>query len=826
MPASPPRQPAHPARRARPRAAALLGAALLVLAACDTPAEKAEAHYQRALALVAAGDAPRAAIEFRNVFRLDAGHAAARLAYARLLRDRGDGAEAMNQLQRLVEQQPGNLEGQRALAELALEAGDADTAAMAAAEAWGIAPADPGVRALKAAVDFRKGGAERAAAVEMARAVVTEDPGQVPAQMVLVADRLAADAPAEALAQIDEALAHAPGDQGLHLARLATLDVLGDEDGLGAELGRMAGLFPENGAVRAALVDWHLDRGDTDAAEAVLRTTLPKPGAAADPGPALTLVRFLGETRGPDAARAELDRQIAAAADPAPFRRARAALDFAAGDAEAAIAAMRALVADAPPSDARRDLEAGLAGMLAETGQADEALVLVDAVLEGDRDHVGALKLRAKLALDGDRPEAAVQDMRTALSQAPDDPEALTIMALAYERQGARELAGEQLSRAVEASDRGPAESLRFAGFLMQDDRTGPAEAVVVDALRRVPDDPDLLAMLGEIHLARRDWDRAGQVAALLKQAEDPEAQAKGAAIEARRLAGEGRTDETLALLESLAGDGRDTAAMAALVRARVEAGDAAGARTYLEGVLRTEPENPAARLLRAGLDARASEAAAAEAGYRAVTADTPGYPPGWRALAGFLAATGRGTEAAAALDAGLEANPGDGELMFARAGIAEAAGDREGAIALYEALYARDPGAPVVANNLASLIATSRRDPASLERAFDIARRLRGSDLPPFQDTYGWLLHLRGDPGQALDYLGPAAEALPGNAEVQFHRAEAEFALGRLAEARASYDRALAAAAAGSPLAEAETARSRIAAIAAGAPAAPLDGG
>ena len=447
-------------------------------------------------------------------------------------------------------------------------------------------------------------------------------------------------------------------------------------------------------------------------------------------------------------------------------------------------------------------------------------------MLEGDRDHVGALKLRAKLALDGDRPEAAVQDMRTALSQAPDDPEALTIMALAYERQGARELAGEQLSRAVEASDRGPAESLRFAGFLMQDDRTGPAEAVVVDALRRVPDDPDLLAMLGEIHLARRDWDRAGQVAALLKQAEDPEAQAKGAAIEARRLAGEGRTDETLALLEFLAGDGRDTAAMAALVRARVEAGDAAGARTYLEGVLRTEPENPAARLLRAGLDARASEAAAAEAGYRAVTADTPGYPPGWRALAGFLAATGRGTEAAAALDAGLEANPGDGELMFARAGIAEAAGDREGAIALYEALYARDPGAPVVANNLASLIATSRRDPASLERAFDIARRLRGSDLPPFQDTYGWLLHLRGDPGQALDYLGPAAEALPGNAEVQFHRAEAEFALGRLAEARASYDRALAAAAAGSPLAEAETARSRIAAIAAGAPAAPLDGG
>ncbi|HVH02941.1 MAG TPA: tetratricopeptide repeat protein, partial [Amaricoccus sp.] len=813
-------------------AGALLLAALLALAACDSPAEKAEAHYQRALALVAEGDAPRAMIEFRNALRIDAEHPGARLAFARLLVDRGDPAGAMSQLERLVEHDRKNLEAQRMLADLALEAGDSDTAATAVTEAFAIAPADPAVRALKAAVDFRKGGADRAAAVAMAAQVVAEDPAAVPAQLVLVADRLAAGAPEAALALLDAALVHTPGDEGLHLARLATLDVLGDAAGTGAELSRMAGLFPENAAVRAALVDWHRGRGETEAAEAVLRAALPPmpaadgipdgaaDGAAAvDPGPALTLVRFLAEARGPEAARAELDRQIAAAADPLPFRRARAALDFAAGDTAAAIAAMRALIAGAAASDATRALETGLAGMLAATGEAAEAQRLVDAVLAADRDQVGALKLRAKLALDADRPEAAVQDMRTALAQAPGDPEALTVMALAYERQGARELAGEQLARAVEAADRAPAESLRYAGFLMQDERTGPAEAVVVDALRRAPDDPDLLQMLGEIQLARRDWARAGQVAALLQGSDDPAVRATGAALEARRLAGQGRTDETLALLEALAGDGGDAAALAALVRARLEAGDAAGARASLAGVLRDDPANPPARLLLAGLDARDGDAAAAEAGYRGLVAGAPGFVPGWRALADLLAATGRGAEAAATLDAGLEANPGDGDLMFARAGIAEAAGDREGAIALYEALYARDTGAPVVANNLASLIATTRGDPASVERAFGIARRLRGSDVPPFQDTYGWLLHLRGDPGQALDYLAPAAEAMPGNAEVQFHRAEAEFALERLEAAKTSYDRALAAAAAGSPLPEAATARSRLAAIAAAAP-------
>lgn len=129
-----------------------------------------------------------------------------------------------------------------------------------------------------------------------------------------------------------------------------------------------------------------------------------------------------------------------------------------------------------------------------------------------------------------------------------------------------------------------------------------------------------------------------------------------------------------------------------------------------------------------------------------------------------------------------------------------------------------------MVANNLASLLATYRDDPASLDRAFTIARRLRASDMPFFQDTYGWILHRRGDDIQALTYLAPAAEALPDNALVQFHLAEAQAALGRTAAARAAYLQALAAAEAGSPLPQADTARQKLATLgpAPSAPASP----
>ena len=802
----------------RPAGRLLLLLAALSLAGCDTAEQRAEKHYQRGVALLAEGETDRALVEFRNVFRLNGAHIPARLDYARVMRARGETREAIGQYLRVAEQDPTNLESQRAVAEMALMSQDFATAEEHAAEAWLLAPKDPAVRALKATLDYRH-PETRAAAVAMARGVLGEAPDNVAASMVLIADRMNAGAPAEALPLVDAALATAPKDEGLRLARLTALERLGDTAGAGEELRHMAELFPDDPGVRQALIQWYLREKDPDGAEAVLRAA-----AARDPANAqgeLTVVRFLLEVRGGAAARAELERDIAAAGaagrDPRPFQRVLAGLDFSEGRTDQAIAALVALLRGAEPSDATRDLQVALAQMRAATGQPAEASALLASVLEADPNHVEALKLRARLAIEADRPDQAIQDMRTAAASAPRDPEIMTIMALAHERAGSRELAGERLALAVEMSGQAPAESLRYARFLMRDGRVGPAEGVVTDALRRAPNDPDLLALLGEIHLQRQDWARTGQVADLLDQAAagDPEITAEATRLRAASLRGQGRTGEMIAALQGLAGSegtGTDGAAVARLAEGYVAAGDLAGARTYLGDLLEREPGNLSARLTLAGLDQMEGRTAEAEAGFRAVIAAAPALPQARQALFALLAAEGRTAEAEAALEEGLAAAPDSATLLFSKAGLLEGKGDVEGAIAIYETLYARDSGSPVLANNLASLLASYRDDPASLERAFAIARRLRGSDVPYYQDTYGWILHRRGDEAEALRYLGPAAAALPENALTQFHLAETERALGQRAEAAASYRRALAAAAAGSPLPDAETARQRLA--------------
>jgi len=110
--------------------------------------------------------------------------------------------------------------------------------------------------------------------------------------------------------------------------------------------------------------------------------------------------------------------------------------------------------------------------------------------------------------------------------------------------------------------------------------------------------------------------------------------------------------------------------------------------------------------------------------------------------------------------------------------------------IEIYESLYERNSDSVVVANNLASLLATYRTDDASLERAWTIARRFRDVEIPAMQDTYGWIAHRRGDSEEAVSYLEAAATALQNDAIVQYHLGVVYMELAQTTKALAQFQR------------------------------------
>lgn len=142
-------------------------------------------------------------------------------------------------------------------------------------------------------------------------------------------------------------------------------------------------------------------------------------------------------------------------------------------------------------------------------------------------------------------------------------------------------------------------------------------------------------------------------------------------------------------------------------------------------------------------------------------------------------------------IDAGLVHLPENADLLQSKAFVSERQGDVDGAIAIYEMLYAADSNNLLTANNLGSLLASTRTDPESIERAWIVSRRLAGNPLPAFQDTVGWISFLRGDMKTAIENLQSAANGLPGDPTVAYHLGRAYAATEQHDAAMAEYARA-----------------------------------
>lgn len=775
--------------------------AVFSLAGCKSAKEKAEDYYQSGLALLKQGDEDRAMVEFRNVFKYDGFHKDARKTYADVLRKEGNLAEAYSQYLRLIEQYPDTAEVRKILAEMAIDSNDWTEAERHGRAALQLAPQDPAVQAIGLALDYRAAvmaddEAGRAKIADEARALLATLPDSRVLHRIVIDRLISGPDPMAAMPEIDAALKADPKSLEFQMTKFRLLAKSGDVQGTGDQLKLMVDLFPDVAQVKGALIGWFMSQKDYDGAEAFLRKQ------AGDPtGPTvdhLALIQFLKTSRGPDAARAELQALVKANAgmpNADLYASLLAALDFEAGKKDEAIATMQAVVKAAKPSDQTRNIKDALAGMMDQTGNRVGARALVEEVLAEDPSNVAALKLRARWFIQDDKAGDAVADLRTALDQSPRDPEIATLLASAYERDGSLDLAGDQLAKAVEMSGSAPAESLRYAAFLMRQGKGGKVvEAVLTNARQVSPNNPEILRVLAEYYIKDSQWTRAQEIVDALAALNLPERQTRQRELAAAILLGQNRLDESLALLQAqVAGGDQSSSAVMTIVQAEVRSGKTAEARAYLDELLAKSPQSHDLRMISASLDAMIGQTDRAVATYRALIAENPADEQPVKMLYELLAGAGKTEDAAAVLDAGIAAQPKSFNLRWAKAVALEAAGRIDDAIAIYEQLYAEDSSNTVVANNLASLIASWRDDDASLARAEIIARRLRGLQVPGYQDTFGWIAFRRGNMDEALSHLEPAARGLPGDALTQFHLGMLYDKLGRSADAARQLELALA---------------------------------
>ncbi len=776
----------------------ILIVAVMALAACDTAEERAEEHFEAAVALLDDGDVERAIVEFRNVFQLNPDHIEARQAFGQLMLNEGNTSAAYTNFLRVVEQQPDNIHSRLQLAEMAILRQNWEEARRHG-EVVIQAQADTvESRILNMALNFERAASEEdeprlRELTREAEGLYVEDPESEILMRILVEGYSREQEPDKALTVIDDYLERQPLDPRMNTLKLQILSRQDKTEEAEAHLRVMIERFPENERLKEALLRIMVASGRPDDAEAYLRELAAEATDEARSDRILAIVTFIRQRDGVEAAIAELDTVIAENEDNSVFKALKDSLLFDDGQRDEGIALMQEALDGQEPNDQTNRLRVSLAKMLEATGNETGARAMVGEVIEADSSNTEALKMQARWIIAEDRAEEAVAMLRRVLDQDPDDSEAMMLMSDAHARNGNSELARDLLSLAVEASENGRVESLRFAQALLADESYRPAEDVLVQALRQTPGDFALLDLLAQVYLGMEDYSRATGVEEAIRRIDTPRARRAADGLRVAILARREGRDQATAFLEDLAGgDNASLTARVNLLRARLNGGDTEGALNLANDILAENPDNPVLKLIVANTQLSLQNYPEAEAILRDVIDNHDGNDRIWIQLLRVIGAQGKTEEVAALTDEGLERFPNSARLKWAHASRLELLGDIDGAIAVYEDLYAQNSNTIIVANNLASLLATYRDDQESLDRAWTVARRLRGSEVAPFQDTYGWIAFRRGDLEEALRHLEPAARTLSSDPIVQFHYATALEAAERPSEALEQFRRVL----------------------------------
>ncbi|MEL0438419.1 tetratricopeptide repeat protein [Phycobacter sp. K97] len=768
------------------------------LAACQSSEERAEAYYQSALELLEEGDVERALIELRNVFDNNTLHREARRLYADLVLESGNVREAYGQYLRLVEQYPDAIDVRRLLAEIALDLNNFSEVTRHGTALYEAAPDVPEHQALMIFINYRdarqrQNNVDAGQEVEKAEALLDEHPKLSTALRILVDWHATSPSPMRAIPYLDRLLELYPDSQPLHMARLAVLQRAGETEEIGKQLHWLYERFPEDSVIADQLVLWYRAKRDFDTLETFLRDR-----AGDFDGPIaghIAVVELLAQTRGRDAALAELNSLAEANGDTDLSRRyalQAALLEFNAGEREQAIATMSRIVEEAEQVDLINEARISLSRMKAATGYADEARALVEEVLESDPGNVPGLVARAAWNIREDKLSEAITGLRQALDQDPRNSETLILLAEAHQKMGNIELAEQRLAQAVEVTNAAPREALIYGRYQIAREQLAAAEQVLTDSFRTFGD-LEVARLLGQVLLQRGDFEGARGILDRLANSENPNAAPLARALQAAIMFNQNRVEEGLAFLRQTAdveGENGEFVSALQILRVQMMSGRLEDARNQL-AVMRSQfPENLALRLLEgnlAGLEGKPEEAIQI---YQTLHDEHPDQPIVLQRLYSSLRENGRGDEAKAILQAGLERQPDAHPLLMLRAYELELEQQEEGAIEVYERLYKEDPDSLIVANNLASMLAMHRDNPEDVKRAYTIAQRLNGTKIPAMLDTLGWVQTLNGEYDAAILNLQAAVRGLPNNPTVAFNLAQAYAKAGRIEEARAELQR------------------------------------
>lgn len=769
------------------RAAALALAGLLLLTACEGSTTRKTHFMARGRAYLEQQNYEKARVEFRNALQITPNDVEARYLSALVAEQLGNLREAVASYQATVGINADFLPAQTRLGRLVLLYAGPQAAMAFLKPVMLKHPADPGLLSVRAAARARlndvPGALEDA---EQAYKLAADDENVV---AVLAAVYRRADRQNDARALLERAVVALPKSVPLRLVLAEQYQKVGEPAKAEKTLKDLVAYQPKDASLRTELAHFYVRIDRLDEAESVLQEAIK--ALPRDESLKLALVDFLGRHRGVDRAEGELKSMIAA--DPGNVELATALGDLYEGARQPAKAEAQYQAVISRDSSSGQIIPAKdrLAALKLRQGDVAAGERLIGEVLAfNPRDNV-ALELRAGVELSRGDPPRAITDLRAVLRDQPDSVGTIRALSSAYVADDDLALAEDILRPAAQAYTGNLPLRLDFARLLDQRGKIDEAREVAEELVKARPDNAEFRESAIRIELRAGDASAAqASLAKLLSAHADlPAAHyLAGLAAEAQgnRSAAAGHYEDALRLAPAGAEP------LEALTRLYAGQGKADIALQRLKQVTDSYPRDPLPRTLTGEILLAQQRFPEAERTFTETIPLGPQWLAAYRGLAEAQFAQGNAEEAFKTLKSAEQHTRPSAAATLALGALYERAGRFEDAIHAYDEVLKRFPRSDRAANNLANLLANTRSDQSSLERALTLAARFSDSGNPLYIDTLGWVRYKRGEIKLAEPLLDRAVSLDPNEPGILYHLAMVQLKSGEPGPARDNLEHAL----------------------------------
>ncbi len=759
----------------------------LALAGCGGAEARKARHLEKGQAFFAANNYEKARVEFRNALQIAPNDSEARYENGLVDERLGNPREAAQFYQGAIDVNADNVQARVGLGRLYLFSGAPQKALDTINPSLLKHPEDAGLLTVRAAARVQLKDSE--GALQDAQRAVQLAPTSEDAAAVLAGIYRSREEPDKARGLLDDSIKHIPNSVDLRLALAQIYASLGQEPKVEELLIELTRLKPAEKAHRLRLAQYYVRLNHIDEAERVLRDAVKALPEERDLKTGL--VDFLAVNRSRDVAAKELESMIAADPKDYDLKLAQAQFYSQGKEDSTAESVYEQIIAQADLAPAGITARNRLAVLKIQRKDLPGAEKLLAEVLAKNPRDNDALILRGNLALAKEDPKAAIVDLRAVLRDQPNAVGVMRSLARAHLANGEPALAEETMRRAVDANPKDAGARLDLAQLLAQLGKPEQAKPVIDELVKQHPDNVTALETQFKVAAATKDNASAKSSADALVALQPKLALGyfyQGAVAESDK------RPEDAVHLYSKALEVQPEAAepLQALVRLLVASNRAPEALKRLDEVIARFPALPLAANLKGEALLATQHPADAERAFKTAIERAPNWWIPYQGLSTAESTQGDSAGAMATLQSGISKVQDPSSLQLELAGLYERSGKPEDAIRMYEAVQRKDPHSDLVANNLAMLLITYRKDQPSLDRAKELSARFATSANMAFLDTYGWVLYKRGEAAAAVAALQAASAKMPDSPIPLYHLGMAQTSAGQADAARDSLSRSL----------------------------------